>query len=470
MLGATPLRSTPAVATSPGLPWLHRVAAHCFLLLILALPWSIAPMSVAVALVAASTVPIWLANRDRSWLTTPMTWGALAWIGALGLSAAFAEDPAASAARLTKGLFPALVPLAAWHARTLESGRRAVAVLLASSGVAWLVGLGGYLLQGATYPARARGPSGHYMTFAGQLELIASVALGIALVSRGRWRRVAAAVATLGLLCLIVTYTRSAWLGTLVSAALLLALWRARWVAALVLVVLVAFPFAPAPLRDRVTSIVDPRHETNVERTHMWSAGLQMLRDHPITGVGLQDLKPIYDRYRPPEAHERAGHLHSVPIHVAATMGVVGLAALALLVVGLFRCATQGLRPMLRAARRAHGDRAEDERLAAGLRLGVLGALAAFMVSGLFEWNLGDEEVLYPLYVLAGLAWAARGWERPRPTLVERARRVVDRVANKFKREPAERRREPAEGRREPAEGRREPAQHGREPAERLLK
>ena len=393
-------------------------------------------------------MPIWILSRDRALLNTPITWGAVAWIGALGLSAAFAIDPSASAARLTKGLFPALVPLAAWHARSLETGKRALVALLASSGLAWLVGLGGYLLAGATYPARARGPSGHYMTFAGQLELIACAALGIALVTRGRWRQAAAAVAGLGVLCLIVTYTRSAWLGMLVAAALLLTLWRARWVAALALIVLIAFPFAPAPLKERVTSIVDPRHANNVERTHMWTAGLQMLRDHPITGVGLQDLKPIYDRYRPPESKERAGHLHSVPIHVAATMGVIGLAALCLLVIGLLRCAGSGLRPMLKQARRASGSDADDRRLAAGLRLGVLGALTAFLVSGLFEWNLGDEEVLYPLYVLAGLAWAARGWERPKPTLVERAKSVVKRVTRSVKRrlnpsgEPG---REPAE-------------------------
>jgi hypothetical protein len=35
-----------------------------------------------------------------------------------------------------------------------------------------------------------------------------------------------------------------------------------------------------------------------------------------------------------------------------------------------------------------------------------------FLVAGLFEWNLGDEEVLHPLFALVGLAWAARSWSR----------------------------------------------------------
>ena len=56
------------------------------------------------------------------------------------------------------------------------------------------------------------------------------------------------------------------------------------------------------------------------------------------------------------------------------------------------------------------GGRSEggDAALAAGLRLGALGGLAGFAVAGLFEWNFGDEELLYPLYTLAGMAWAAR--------------------------------------------------------------
>ena len=131
----------------------------------------------------------------------------------------------------------------------------------------------------------------------------------------------------------------------------------------------------------------------------MWEAGARMFLDHPITGVGLQDLHPLYDRYRSPAATERAGHLHNVYVQIAATMGTVGLAAFVWLYWALLRSAARGLRPMLRA-----------RGLAAAVRLGVLAGLVGFLVAGLFEWNFGDEELLYPLYVLAGIAWAARDW------------------------------------------------------------
>ena len=136
----------------------------------------------------------------------------------------------------------------------------------------------------------------------------------------------------------------------------------------------------------------------------MWEAGLRMFRDHPLTGVGLQDLKPIYARYKSPLAHEPAGHLHNDYVHIAATMGLVGLAAFAVLVASLFRCTTRGLR-----LRPPAGD------VATALRLGMTAALVGFLVAGLFEWNFGDEELLYMLYTLIGLAWAARQWNEPGP-------------------------------------------------------
>jgi O-antigen ligase len=130
----------------------------------------------------------------------------------------------------------------------------------------------------------------------------------------------------------------------------------------------------------------------------MWQAGARMFLDRPLTGVGLQDLKAEYPRYRPEGAKESPGHLHSVPVQIAATMGTFGLCAFLWLYGSLLVAAATGLRRDLAAG-----------GLEAGLRLGVLGALAGFAVSGLFEWNFGDEELLYLLFIVTGLAWSARG-------------------------------------------------------------
>ena len=145
-----------------------------------------------------------------------------------------------------------------------------------------------------------------------------------------------------------------------------------------------------------------------MERIHLWDAGWRIFRDHPVTGVGLQDLKPYVERYRSQEAHEPPhGHMHNVWLQVAVSMGLVGLAAFVWLWIGLFRTAAWRLRQDLR-------DPASD-RFGLTLRLGAVAALTAFFIAGLFEWNFGDEELIDFVFTLTGMAFAASGWSRTWP-------------------------------------------------------
>ena len=357
-------------------------------------------MSIGAIATAVLTLSLWFKPPRPRWPSTPVGWAWLAWAIALILSTVFALDPAGSMPRLKKALFPGLVALAAFHASDRRLGRRALALLLVSSAVASVYGTAFFVAQGARFGLRARGPVGHYMTYGGQLLIFVPVATAVALLARDRrWTWGAGIVAVLGLIALVGTFTRSAWIGVAFSFAVILGFTRPRWLLGLAVALAVICAAAPASYRDRLASAFNPHHPMNLERTYMWNAGLRMFKDYPLTGVGLEDLHPIYDRYRLPQARESVGHLHSVPIQIAATMGIVGILAFLWYFATLLRCAAIGLRPMLRAP-----------DVEAGLRLGVLAALAGFAVAGLFEWNFGDEELLYPLLTLAGMAWAARTW------------------------------------------------------------
>jgi O-antigen ligase len=376
-------------------------AEYAFLLLVLVLPWTIAPMSIATGICGVLTAALWLRDRGDSIPWTPVTRPGILWFATLVVVALFAENVSASLPRITKGLFPLLAVLAAFHGERPGVGPRALVLWFVSASLAAGVGIWGFLSGDASLQERARGPVGHYMTFAGQLLLLTSISAGVLIATRQRrWRLGAAPVFAIGAAALVMTYTRSAWLGLATGLAVMAGRARPRWLPAMAAAVIALVLIAPASFRERLSSTFDPRHPNNIERTHMWTAGGKMFADHPITGVGLQDLRPIYERYRSPEAREGAGHLHSVPIQIAATMGIIGLVAFAWLYFALIRCGAAGIWRSL-----AVGG------AGAGLRLGLVGALAAFFVAGLFEWNFGDEELLYPLYVLAGLAWAAREWD-----------------------------------------------------------
>jgi O-antigen ligase len=362
-------------------------------------------MSLGVVLCGALTVLAWWRPGGARWMRTPVDLPALGWLAALALATATAVDPAGSASRITKGLLFAIVPVAAWHTRGERATRQALAVLFVSVAAATLFALAKFAADGPHFPNRVRGAAGHALTYGGQAMLLSALAFSVAIRARARrWRLAAAGLLLLLLPALVFSFTRSAWLGFLLAAAIVVAASRARWLIALAAAAAIVAFALPGVYRERVRSIADPSSPWNVERVHMWRAGARMFLDRPVTGVGLQDLRPLYDRYKDPEAKERVGHLHSVWVHVAATMGLVGLAALAWLLSGLGRAAAGGLRAALRAPPRAPPG---DDGLDLALRLGVTAGLAGFVLAGFFEWNLGDEELIDLLCVLAGVAFAA---------------------------------------------------------------
>jgi O-antigen ligase len=126
----------------------------------------------------------------------------------------------------------------------------------------------------------------------------------------------------------------------------------------------------------------------------MWKAGLAMWREHPWTGVGLGDLKPIYREFASADVPRTYGHLHNDWVHLLATTGILGTAAFAWLMVGFGRIVWRS------------DARAGDPELRA-LALGAWGSFWGFQTMGLFEWNFGDVEVMLALYFLVGALQAS---------------------------------------------------------------
>jgi hypothetical protein len=213
---------------------LERAAALSFLLLAAALPWSIAPMSIAVGLCGALTLALWWRPGGERWVRTPVDLPALAWIAALAIAAFAGDDPGGSVRRITKGFLLGIVPLAAYHARDPRLARRAIVVLLLSAAAATIFALVKFAAQGGAFPVRVRGLVGHPLTYGGQAMLLSIVAGALLLRAAGpRWKAAGVALLTLLVPALLGSYTRSAWIGAFAGFTVLLACTRARWLPAL---------------------------------------------------------------------------------------------------------------------------------------------------------------------------------------------------------------------------------------------
>ncbi|MBZ0275310.1 MAG: O-antigen ligase family protein, partial [Anaerolineae bacterium] len=64
-------------------------------------------------------------------------------------------------------------------------------------------------------------------------------------------------------------------------------------------------------------------------RTEIWQAGIELFREKPLTGHGLFTFGRGLVRYQSTPPQNPHSHAHNAPIHIAAELGLIGLAALA---------------------------------------------------------------------------------------------------------------------------------------------
>jgi O-antigen ligase len=169
---------------------------------------------------------------------------------------------------------------------------------------------------------------------------------------------------------------------------LFLAIRRPRWVWTVLPTGALVYLVSPAGIRLRLLSTFDPSDPTNRDRLDMAVAGLRMIRDFPVVGLGLTLVKPYYPLYRVPNSLRfRVPHLHDNLLQIAAESGLFAAAAYLAIVACFFVAVLRRLR-------------SENDPTRRGILAGSFLAIAGITVAGLFEYNFGDVEVLMTALVL----------------------------------------------------------------------
>ena len=135
------------------------------------------------------------------------------------------------------------------------------------------------------------------------------------------------------LLCLYLTYSRGAWLIGLPAALVFIVLVRGRRALGWGLAALAALVLSLVPLvgTDRISRLASMQTETAFLRVKLWQATLNMIRDHPLFGVGLDNFLYQYrTRYILPEAwrEPNLSHPHNVLLDYWTRLGIPGIVVL----------------------------------------------------------------------------------------------------------------------------------------------
>jgi hypothetical protein len=174
---------------------------------------------------------------------------------------------------------------------------------------------------------RASGTAGPINAQAQYFEFLLPVAFLLSLGSVKYQRSILSWLSLgFGTLGLLVTFSRGAFVGMAIGTAGIFLLARRmhmiskeKYRAVIVAVLLAGVLLAPS-----IYSFIMARHEATVARFHLYKVGLDMIRDHPLLGVGLNNHvveAPNYD----PDVYIFPTPTHNQYLLTASEVGIPGL-------------------------------------------------------------------------------------------------------------------------------------------------
>jgi len=160
--------------------------------------------------------------------------------------------------------------------------------------------------------------------------------------------------------------------------------------------VLVFFP----NIRERAFSVTDlENNDSNLERIYIWKTSGDIIKDHPVAGIGFRQWRERFSDYGENYAgswkftEAALHHAHNLYLTVAAETGIVGLFLFmvfwAYLFLAIWRCVRSSAAWSFENA----------------LALGVFFGLVNFFIGGLFEDNLSKWMNLSLISLLSGLVF-----------------------------------------------------------------
>jgi O-antigen ligase len=366
------------------------------LLVLVAIQFSMAVLSIAAMLLGL----LWVVNLfvNRSWPELPGFYIMfLVFAGFTLLGTCFSNNPLVSLQDNRELLIFLIFPIMLLILNTRKRIRWSLYTVLGAAVLQSVYGIAWILVHGISLDHRLQGFTSHWMTFAGLLTGVFIFFMVWAL--RNRWQTALVLALPLGLilLAILLSLTRSAWMGIAVACALYGIYSHPRITLVMVPIMVAIFIFLPPPIQKRFVSIVDTSNATNRDRVYMAYSGWKMFQDHPWFGVGANNVGSLYPAYRHPEARQNNPHLHNNFIQVLAERGILAFLAYTAAFFML-------LWNLIKKVGTTRGEMKS-------MTLAVLFVVIGFLVSGLFEYNFGDSEIKYMLLYFMSLPFVS-AWGR----------------------------------------------------------
>ncbi|SCM80762.1 Lipid A core-O-antigen ligase [uncultured Sporomusa sp.] len=224
---------------------------------------------------------------------------------------------------------------------------------------------------------------------AGFLVVVMSLAVGLGLHTESMpGKLLLFALAAVFGACLVLTYSRGAWLSVLAVAAICAHLYNRKVLWLFLIIPLIAF-FGHDAVMERLLSVLNPTDTSSTLRIALWESTLAMIMDKPLLGIGWGAYWQVYPEYdfflNNPDA--RIVHAHNMYLHIAAEIGIPGLLAFLAIIFGHAKKAVDILSKT-------------NNRMIAGIIFGVMAAVLGLVLNGFTDYIMFNVQLSMLFWLL----------------------------------------------------------------------
>ncbi|SHI98342.1 O-antigen ligase family protein [Lutispora thermophila] len=381
-----------------------------FYALIISLPFlpNEAALIFAAVVVFSYVIKI-MTNKERDFAKDPIAMPLIAFALVQIITTIISVEPLLSA----QNLLVSLVSIALYFVivNTLKSKEdfdRAIKFFIITAFILSIYGIIQYFTLGTTSKAwvdmnlnpdvktRVVGTFGNPNVFAEYLEHILPVAITLVFVYRKWMNKITMSlIAGTMFICLLMTFSRGAWLGFACAAMLFVILKMAKYIPLFIAGSIAAIPLLPQVVIQRISTIGNVQDTSNAYRTYIWEGTINMIKDFWVTGVGYGywAFKNTFLEYG--IKGSKAWHSHNMYLEIMAEMGIFGILTFAWVVLSIFVTTIKF-------------SKKTKDRYFSYVSIGLLCGFLSIMVHGVAEHILYMPKSVILFWMFAAFISAAR--------------------------------------------------------------
>jgi O-antigen ligase len=349
---------------------------------------------------AFAVLVILVAKKQIKVSFPPFFWGMIVYCALSILASFFSVNPGVSLIDAKDLLLFLIIPIVYMGLRQTNEIKRANLALLASAYVSIFYSLFTYLFKAAP-GERVQGFMGHYMTQAGVMLLFGALALSIFIFSRDKARFFWGLGFFLSVLILILTSTRSAWIGMIIATSVVLFFFKPKALIFVPIATALILFLSPKEVKNRALSIFSTRSYSNAQRLEYLNAGIKIIKEYPIFGTGPNTVEMEFQnpKYGLSEEAKQNVHLHNNILQIAAERGIPTLLVWFVFIVWLLISLIKFV--------------PNKDPALFPLTVAAIAAFLAHFAAGFFEYNFADAEVAALFFYIMIIPFAqARNLEK----------------------------------------------------------